>query len=52
VLFMNADGTVKAHQKISETAGGFTGLLNPGLVRRLTSAQPGQRGDAYVSITP
>ncbi|MEZ6063708.1 MAG: FG-GAP-like repeat-containing protein [Planctomycetaceae bacterium] len=30
VLFMNADGTVKAHQKISDTAGGFTGGLNNG----------------------
>ena len=28
VLFLNADGTVKAHQKISSTAGGFTGALD------------------------
>ncbi|MCC6488524.1 MAG: FG-GAP repeat protein [Candidatus Hydrogenedentes bacterium] len=28
VLFMNADGTVKAQQKISNTAGGFTGTLD------------------------
>ncbi len=27
VLFMNADGTVKAKQKISDTEGGFTGAL-------------------------
>ena len=27
-LFLNADGTVKSHQKISETEGGFTGILN------------------------
>ena len=27
ILFLNADGTVKAHQKISDTAGGFTGVL-------------------------
>jgi len=27
VLFLNADGTVKAHQKISATAGGFSGAL-------------------------
>lgn len=27
ILFLNADGTVKAHQKISDTAGGFSGLL-------------------------
>jgi hypothetical protein len=29
VLFLNADGTVKAHQKISDTQGGFTGFLRP-----------------------
>ena len=28
VLFLNTDGTVKAHQKISDTEGGFTGTLN------------------------
>ena len=28
VLFLNADGTVKAHQKISDTEGGFTGTLD------------------------
>jgi hypothetical protein len=27
ILFMNPDGTVKSHQKISETEGGFTGTL-------------------------
>ncbi len=27
VLFMNADGTVKSHQKVSDTAGGFTASL-------------------------
>ncbi|MFG0315862.1 MAG: integrin alpha, partial [Planctomycetota bacterium JB042] len=30
VLFLNPDGTVKKHQKISQTAGGFTGVLYPG----------------------
>ena len=30
VLFLNADGTVKAHQKISSTQGGFTGTLDGG----------------------
>ncbi len=30
VLFLNTDGTVKAHQKISETEGGFTGSLDSG----------------------
>jgi hypothetical protein len=28
VLFLNADGTVKSHQKISDTQGGFTGTLD------------------------
>ncbi len=30
VLFMNANGTVKSHQKISATEGGFTGALDSG----------------------
>ena len=29
ILFLNSDGTVKSEQKISETAGGFGGLLDP-----------------------
>jgi hypothetical protein len=28
VLFLNAEGTVKSHQKISDTEGNFTGILN------------------------
>ncbi|MCK5267755.1 MAG: FG-GAP repeat protein, partial [Spirochaetes bacterium] len=28
ILFMNANGTVKSHQKISNTEGNFTGILN------------------------
>ena len=28
MLFLNADGTVKAHGKISDTQGGFTGTLD------------------------
>ena len=28
ILFMNADGTVKSHQKISDTQGNFTGTLD------------------------
>ncbi len=28
VLFLNPDGTVKSHQKISSTEGGFTGILD------------------------
>ena len=30
ILFLNEDGTVKAHQKISSTDGGFTGVLDDG----------------------
>ena len=30
MLFLNADGTVKSHQKISDTEGGFTGVLDNG----------------------
>ena len=28
ILFLNTDGTVKSHQKISQTEGGFGGLLD------------------------
>ncbi|MBW2232279.1 MAG: FG-GAP repeat protein, partial [Deltaproteobacteria bacterium] len=28
ILFLEADGTVKSHQKISDTQGGFTGVLD------------------------
>ncbi|HIO73579.1 MAG TPA: hypothetical protein EYN38_10800, partial [Flavobacteriales bacterium] len=30
ILFLNSDGSVKGHQKISATSGGFTGLLDAG----------------------
>jgi len=30
ILFLNTDGTVKSHQKISDTEGGFTGTLDNG----------------------
>jgi len=30
MLFLNSDGTVKAHQEISDTAGSFTGTLDNG----------------------
>ena len=30
ILFLNEDGTVKSHQKISSTEGGFGGVLNAG----------------------
>jgi hypothetical protein len=28
IMFLNSDGTVKSHQKISDTEGGFTGVLD------------------------
>ncbi len=28
ILFLNSDGTVQSHQKISDTQGGFSGVLN------------------------
>jgi hypothetical protein len=28
MLFLNTDGTIKSHQKISDTEGGFTGILD------------------------
>lgn len=31
IFFLNADGTVKSNQKISNTQGGFTGTLNNGV---------------------
>jgi hypothetical protein len=30
ILFLNSDGTISSEQKISETAGGFGGALDPG----------------------
>ena len=30
ILYLNADGTVKSHGKISDTSGGFTGTLSDG----------------------
>ncbi len=30
ILFLKSDGTVKSHQKISDLAGGFTGVLSDG----------------------
>ena len=44
ILFMNADGTVAGEQKISETTGGFGGVLDPFL-----AGQPGDAFGAYVA---
>ncbi|MCH7903431.1 MAG: FG-GAP repeat protein, partial [Armatimonadetes bacterium] len=41
ILFLNTDGTVKSHQKISDTQGGFTGPLDNGDVFGITVASLG-----------
>jgi hypothetical protein len=41
VLFLNDDGTVKSHQKISDTEGGFTGVLDSGDWFGMSVASPG-----------
>jgi len=41
VLFLNADGTVREHQKISDTAGGFAGPLHDGDLFGSSLAAPG-----------
>jgi hypothetical protein len=41
VLFLDTDGTVKSHQKISDTEGGFTGSLDNGDEFGLSIAAPG-----------
>ncbi len=41
ILFLNADGTVAAHQKISSTAGGFTGALDDNDQLGYSVAAPG-----------
>ena len=41
MLFLNTDGTVKSHQKISDTEGGFTGILDNGDVFGVSVASLG-----------
>jgi cysteine-rich repeat protein len=41
ILFLNADGTVKGHQKISSTTGGFGGSLDNGDAFGSALASPG-----------
>ncbi|MEM9608233.1 MAG: LamG-like jellyroll fold domain-containing protein [Actinomycetota bacterium] len=51
VLFMNADGTVKSHQEISEAAGGFVGLLDTNDEFGTAVASPGDvDGDGTVDL--
>ncbi|MCP4962436.1 MAG: hypothetical protein GY925_24595 [Actinomycetia bacterium] len=52
VLFLNADGTVKAEQKISSTAGGLTGPLDDGDLFGFSVAGIGDLdGDGIADIT-
>ncbi len=41
VLFLNTDGTVKSHQKISDTQGGFTSILDDVDLFGISVAAPG-----------
>ena len=51
VLFLNRDGTVKSHQKISDTEGGFTGILDDGEVFGVSVASLGDLdGDGVADL--
>ncbi len=51
VLFLNTNGTVKSHKKISETEGGFTGILEDFGYFGLNSASLGDHdGDGVVDL--
>ncbi|MCA9028281.1 MAG: FG-GAP repeat protein, partial [Planctomycetaceae bacterium] len=51
VLFLNADGTVKSHQKISDTAGNFTGILDDvDLFGHSLSALRDLNGDGIIDL--
>jgi hypothetical protein len=51
ILFLNADGTVKAQQKITETEGGFTGQLESGDGFGFALASPGDvDGDGTLDL--
>ena len=51
VLFLNTDGTVKAHQKISSTAGGFKGILdNSDLFGRSVASLGDLDGDGVADL--
>ena len=51
VLFLNDDGTVKAHQKVSDTVGGFTGELSDGDTFGLAMALGDLDGDGVVDLS-
>ncbi|MEE9296334.1 MAG: integrin alpha, partial [Phycisphaerae bacterium] len=51
VLFLNTDGTVKSHQKISSTQGGFAGILENGDLFGSSLASLGDlHGDGAVDL--
>ena len=51
VLFLNPDGTVKSHQKISATEGGFAGTLNvDNVFGRALALLPDLDGDGVVEL--
>jgi hypothetical protein len=51
ILFLNSDGTVKSHQKISDTQGGLSGVLEGGQNFGFSIASPGDfNGDGVEDI--
>jgi len=50
IMFLNADGTVKAHQKISSTSGGFTGVLDGDRFTESIGALGDLDGDGVMDI--
>ena len=50
VLFLNADGTVKSHQKISDTEGNFTGILDDGDIFRPHATSGDLDGDGVQEL--
>jgi len=50
ILFLNSDGTVKSHQKISSTEGGFTGSLDNEDYFSLVSSIGDLDGDGVIDI--